>query len=515
MSGNIENNFYMKSHSHLPSLASTLLLQPALHSDITLVTWAAGEEAGVREVAGGGAGALPLVLPAHQALLLPHLPALAGLLCPSCSPHDPLVLLLLLLLLQFLPLLPPLFQVLLLPDTPILDLKAALQTLYLEGNPDNLNRVLGFTGTYQEEEEDYQTKQELQDKQTDSAADNQQEFPHGLSQKNKETLPRDGDLTIKEQTSTLDFFQSTNNEKSIMKCNICDDEFEKDEHLEDHRKWCNLKDWDAFRDISDGVQISTPPKMTPNITLTQKFKRCPTLELPEKFRSMIITENPGQDVDFTISNRGGTIMLLNGFLYGKYGGPKLRKDGVTINWTCIQKTCLVNVITKDGIIQEIGRSHKHGFQRKEFEWNKNRYDQKNFAKNRLFFDNTHGTKMNKTLCKNPFVMLSEEMKDSLIKRNPNHRVKFTISQHGGTLILLDDFLYMKNKGPLQRKNGLCIYWTCFNTNCKVRLLSEDGTFTMIQTGHDHESTFNCFERYQEKEKMQLTLKGSRLSDIMT
>ena len=97
MSGNKRNNFYMKSNSHLPGLASTLLSQASPHADIALVTWAAGEEAGA------GSGAAPLVLPAHQALLLPHMPALAALLCSSCSPHDAMVQLLLLLSPLFLP----------------------------------------------------------------------------------------------------------------------------------------------------------------------------------------------------------------------------------------------------------------------------------------------------------------------------------------------------------------------------------------------------------------------------
>ena len=90
MSENKQNNFYMKSNSHLPSLAFTLRSQPSPHADIALVAWPAGEEAG------GGSGAAPLVLPGHQALLQPHLTALAAL-CSSCSPHVSMVLLLLLL----------------------------------------------------------------------------------------------------------------------------------------------------------------------------------------------------------------------------------------------------------------------------------------------------------------------------------------------------------------------------------------------------------------------------------
>ena len=66
--------FALASSSHLSSLSSSLLSSPS-HCDVTLVTPS-------------------LSLQAHKSLFLTRLPSLSSLLCPSCSPHDPLLLLL-------------------------------------------------------------------------------------------------------------------------------------------------------------------------------------------------------------------------------------------------------------------------------------------------------------------------------------------------------------------------------------------------------------------------------------
>ena len=87
----------------IPPVSSLLL--PSPHSDLLMVTSS-------------------LTLYCHRALLLPLLPTLAPLLCPSCPPHDPLVLLL--------------------PLTPASTLQGALHHLYLEEDPGPLARVLGL-----------------------------------------------------------------------------------------------------------------------------------------------------------------------------------------------------------------------------------------------------------------------------------------------------------------------------------------------------------------------------------
>ena len=99
-----EGMFALASSSHLSSLSSSLLSSPS-HSDVTLVTPS-------------------LSLQAHKSLLLSRLPALSSLLCPSCSPHDPLLLLL--------------------PDTPASSLTSALQQLYTTGQPEQLAGLLGL-----------------------------------------------------------------------------------------------------------------------------------------------------------------------------------------------------------------------------------------------------------------------------------------------------------------------------------------------------------------------------------
>ena len=587
----------------------------------------------------------------------------------------------------------------LLPDTPLLALKAALQSCYLEGDPDPLNRVLGFTFP-----KDEQPEQEGQEVHTDSSTDYRHHMESLQDSTNEESLVQNIENTFKEETVKLSENKSNFTQHEIMakttnteNCNIFDEEF--DEYLTEHKKG-ETKDLDAFKVNNDDGQIRCKSKIVQGTSLNKQNKKRPNRILPEKLRSMIIRENPDKDVDFTISLHGGTLFLFNGFLFNRSGGPFLRKDGLTVNWMCTNRKCNVNLVTIDGIIQDIKRSHEHGIQMKEFEWNRHKYEEKfsqsksnntkenhqyltSFAssvekyeqseeparekieetkliesidlqswpemdprvvkrpnlviqdelkemlktdnpdheidftitqhggtlmyldgfifnkehgplqtkfgisirwrcvfqkckiklstfdgvfkefktghthktqekdfqwnrqkyelkvknsgdtnvnhyldqtypseftedikpkydtseemhhakskKSKLFIDETLGTRFNKTRSRNPFVLLSDEMKESHIKRNPNHRIQFTKSQHGGTLLLLDDFLYRKNKGPLQRKAGLCIYWVCFNANCKVRLISEDGTFAMIQSGHDHQSNFNCFERYQEKE----------------
>ena len=93
--------FYVKSSSHMPSLASSLL--SPCQADVSLVCPS-------------------LSLPAQKALLLHHLPSLLPLLCPSCSPHDPLVLLF--------------------PDTPAPDLRSAIHQLYVRADPTPLASLL-------------------------------------------------------------------------------------------------------------------------------------------------------------------------------------------------------------------------------------------------------------------------------------------------------------------------------------------------------------------------------------
>ena len=98
--------FALASSSHLSSLSSSLLTSPS-HSDVTLVTPS-------------------LSLQAHKALLLSRLPSLSSLICPSCSPHSPLLLLL--------------------PDTQAYSLTSALEELYTTGQAKQLEDILGLKG---------------------------------------------------------------------------------------------------------------------------------------------------------------------------------------------------------------------------------------------------------------------------------------------------------------------------------------------------------------------------------
>ena len=85
-------------------LSSSLPSTPS-HPDVTLVTSS-------------------LSLYAHKAVLLSRLPSLSSLLCPSCSPHDPLLLLL--------------------PDTPAPALTSALEQLYTCSQVEELEDIFGL-----------------------------------------------------------------------------------------------------------------------------------------------------------------------------------------------------------------------------------------------------------------------------------------------------------------------------------------------------------------------------------
>ena len=260
---------------------------------------------------------------------------------------------------------------------------------------------------------------------------------------------------------------------------------------------------------------------------------------------MIITENPDQEVDFTISLHGGTLFLFNGFLFRRSGGPFVRKDGVTVNWICTLNSCKVYLITIDGIIQKIKKSHNHGIQMKDFEWNRRKYEQKYFeSKSTIKDENNPNLKISTKSVENyeqykeptrdeleeseatesvnvkspseidprvvsrPNLVIKDELKERLKSENPDHEVDFTISLKGGTLMFVDGFLFNKEKGPIQTKFGISIRWRCFfQKECKISLVTFDGVFKEFKTGHRHGTQEKDFQWNRHKYELKLRNPG--------
>ena len=76
------------------------------------------------------------------------------------------------------------------------------------------------------------------------------------------------------------------------------------------------------------------------------------------------------------------------------------------------------------------------------------------------------------------------LQNQIISSNPQHMIKFILSQRNNTQMVIDDFVLKKKKGPLQWRNMSKIYWACVIELCGYRCNTTDGHIEV--TGqHNH------------------------------
>jgi hypothetical protein len=96
--------------------------------------------------------------------------------------------------------------------------------------------------------------------------------------------------------------------------------------------------------------------------------------------------------------------------------------------------------------------------------------------------------------KNP---VTDQIKSMLKSENQEGSIYFTISQSGGTHMMLNNFVYKKNKGLIQRKQGMTINLICMEVQCNTRLVTVDGKIPINLTSQNHETNENNFEEKKE------------------
>ena len=89
----------------------------------------------------------------------------------------------------------------------------------------------------------------------------------------------------------------------------------------------------------------------------------------------------------------------------------------------------------------------------------------------------------------PLHLVPEDLKQKIIECNPEHAIKFTLSQRDNTQMVIDNFLLKKKKGPLRCQiNGrdqLRINWRCVIESCEFRLNTCDGMISISGQPHNH------------------------------
>ena len=85
----------------------------------------------------------------------------------------------------------------------------------------------------------------------------------------------------------------------------------------------------------------------------------------------------------------------------------------------------------------------------------------------------------------PKHLVPVNLQNHIISSNPQHVIKFILSQRNNTQMVIDDYVLKKKKGPMPFKNMSKIYWKCVNDLCGYKCNTTDGY--LEQTGqHNHD-----------------------------
>ena len=81
--------------------------------------------------------------------------------------------------------------------------------------------------------------------------------------------------------------------------------------------------------------------------------------VPADLKQRIIVSNPGEGVEFVLSQRQNDQLVLNGYLLKKKKGPRPTRRGRTIHWRCVKETCKYSVTTAEGTLYRSQFAHNH------------------------------------------------------------------------------------------------------------------------------------------------------------
>jgi len=96
------------------------------------------------------------------------------------------------------------------------------------------------------------------------------------------------------------------------------------------------------------------------------------------------------------------------------------------------------------------------------------------------------------------------IKEALMENNKDRGLKFTLSNLMNDQMLLDNFLLRKNRGPITRRKGQTINWSCINRDCFFRTTTVDGQVEPYTGFHNHQENV---EKYLKRES-RLKLKNA-------
>ena len=102
----------------------------------------------------------------------------------------------------------------------------------------------------------------------------------------------------------------------------------------------------------------------------------PKRKVPEDLQSLIISNNPQHNIQFTYSYRMNTQMVVSGYLLNKKRGPyTTASSGLrTISWKCTMGGCPYYILTLEGTLKDSEvRQHNHEKQPELFTKKEARY----------------------------------------------------------------------------------------------------------------------------------------------
>ncbi len=107
--------------------------------------------------------------------------------------------------------------------------------------------------------------------------------------------------------------------------------------------------------LEDSIPMLTDPDVSPtqdtpvfNMRILSSEDLRPVCKhpVPADLQAAILDSNPG--VQFVSSQRHNLQLRLHGYLLNKKRGPRVTRNGRTINWRCVHAACRYTVTTYEG-----------------------------------------------------------------------------------------------------------------------------------------------------------------------
>jgi len=276
-------------------------------------------------------------------------------------------------------------------------------------------------------------------------------------------------------------------------------------------------------------------------------------EIIEEIKAKLIENNPSRSIRFILSQRHKIQLVLDDYVFGIKKGPFMTQGEYVIQWSCIFPKCNLLVNTRGGLITENELFHDHkevqpiyspplilppsnnfrsilpksspktehmipdDLRKLVNEYNMSNYQE---DENIFYFSQpSHSTikdsKSNLSYYA-PKHLVPDDLKQIIVASNPQHGVKFTMSQRGSDQILVDEYLLKKKKGPYLARNMRVINWRCVKDPCGFSMVTCEGR--MKNRGeHNHSPDSSLFIRQQTRTKLRESMEnfhGGVASDVV-